>query len=523
MRRRLPLFVLLASALTLIASLYLSWRAPLNAPGDLTGWTAPSGYAAALLAVAVTVAATVALIRPSRAARLPLGGLGVALAYFAAAVAVELTAFAFPIGTYPGPRGWTGYGHLHWAWASGFYLGATSGAVAALAGLALRGKELRSLRASADITAAVLGLGLLASFLLPWQQEPGGSPVIGLDSPAATIAAAGLLLGAGRLRRTESQPRLAILLMVAVLTGAAASGVTIVGTTAYGTWLGVGCAVALVALEPARARTHLRPPELHWRRTALRSGAAVLLLVALFLPWQRSGPQHFSWNGWQWSFGAASAALAMLLLAAPLLPWVARYAAEAAVGIACLVATIGISVVHGATDFFHPAYGLCVGLVAAALLLLGVLTPLERPTVDRRRALVRAVPVLATLASIGAVLVPAWQGVLPVLWTAEASAVRSWFAVATLLLALHLLRLWIRRIGPEAPPSRSLIVIPALILPLPALELMIDRSSVAWGGVILVSLCLLLAALGWIEQRGGMERLGFPEMLRVDRLPEPES
>ena len=135
----------------------------------------------------------------------------------------------------------------------------------------------------------------------------------------------------------------------------------------------------------------------------------------------------------------------------------------------------------------------------------------------------RAVPVLATLASIGAVLVPAWQGVLPVLWTAEASAVRSWFAVATLLLALHLLRLWIRRIGPEAPPSRSLIVIPALILPLPALELMIDRSSVAWGGVILVSLCLLLAALGWIEQRGGMERLGFPEMLRVDRLPEPES
>ena len=523
MRSRLPLLVLLAGPLAFLASLYLPWRTPVQAPGYLVGWTAPTGYAAGLLAVALAVAATVAILRPSRAMLLPFGGLGASLAYFAAAGAVELTAFAFPVGVYPGPSGWTGFGHVQWAWSSGVYLGCAAGGLAALAGLALRRKELFAQRTAADVAAAAFGLGLLASFLLPWERVDGITP-IGLDSPAATLAAAALFVGAGWFRRAESRPRLAFLLAIALLTGAAATGVTVGGATAYGTWVGVGCAVALVGLEGARARAHLRLPAALPRPSA-QSFGAFLLLVALWLPWQQFGvgPHAFSTNGWQSIYGASCGVLAMALLAVPLLPWVTHPAVEIALAIAGLVATFGVTVAAEANHFVHMGYGSYVGFAAAALLLLGVLAPLEPPAVDRRRAVVRGVPVAASLACIGAILVPAWQGVLPILWTGEARAVRSWFAVAALLLALHLLRLWVERIGPPPAPSGNLVVVPLLILPLPVLELFVDRALVAWGGVILAVLCLLLAALGWIERRGGLEGLGVPEVLRVDRLPETES
>jgi hypothetical protein len=211
----------------------------------------------------------------------------------------------------------------------------------------------------------------------------------------------------------------------------------------------------------------------------------------------------------------------MLLLAVPVLPWVARYALEAVLGIACLVATLGVAVTE--ETYARVGYGSYAGFVAAALLLLATLAPLERPSVNRRRALACAVPLLASLACVAAVLVPAWQGVLPALWTNEAAAVRSWFAVATLLLALHLLRVWVGQSGSAAGAGQRLTLVPLLILPLPVLELFIDTTVVVWGGVILIGLCLLLAILGRIEQRSGMERLRLPEILRVDRLPETES
>jgi hypothetical protein len=59
---------------------------------------------------------------------------------------------------------------------------------------------------------------------------------------------------------------------------------------------------------------------------------------------------------------------------------------------------------------------------------------------------------------------------------------------------------------------------------LTTLELVRERDlGLTWGGGILVGLCLLLTLFGWIEQRGGLRRLEVPELLRVDRLPEPES
>jgi hypothetical protein len=34
---------------------------------------------------------------------------------------------------------------------------------------------------------------------------------------------------------------------------------------------------------------------------------------------------------------------------------------------------------------------------------------------------------------------------------------------------------------------------------------------------------VVLALLGWIEEHDGLESAGFPELLRIDRLPETES
>src|SRR5262249_35211716 len=106
MRSRVPLCVLLVSALTFLASLFLPWRetsAPrfaggLNVQGLLVlfeggkvdGWIGGTGDAAVLLVVALVVATVTALRRPRLAVKLPLCSLGLALGYFAAAVALEV-------------------------------------------------------------------------------------------------------------------------------------------------------------------------------------------------------------------------------------------------------------------------------------------------------------------------------------------------------------------------------------------------------------------------------------------------
>jgi len=524
MRQRLPLFLLLASALTFLMSLYLPWRTPHDAPGDLIGWSGAPSYAAGLLAAALAIAAVAGFLRPAFVPRLPFGGLGISLVFFATALAVQLTEFAFPVGTYPGPQGWTGLGVLHWGWSYGLYLGLASGGMAGLAGLVLRLKELRLRRRRIASEAAVLlGLGVLVSFLLPWQAAGGGT-VIGIDNPAAVLAAAGLILAAGWLWTAAPHVRLVAGVMAAVLTGAAASGTEITGEDRYGTWIGLACSIALVALEASRAGLPRRMSQAPQPWTALRFGAALLLLVALFLPWQVFELPHgqsLAMDGWKAILGTTAGAISLLLLAGPVLPWVERYALEAAFGIALLVATSGIEITGFAVQDLHLGAGAYLGFVSAGLLLLAELGRARWPAIDRRRAIARAVPAAASLACVGAAVVPAWQGVLPGDWLVSADAVRNWFSVAALLLALHMLRLWIGRIGSPSAPSRSLAVTPLLILPLPVLELVHERAlGIAWGGVILISLCLLLAAFGWSEQRGSLERLRLPEVLRVDRLPE---
>ena len=56
----------------------------------------------------------------------------------------------------------------------------------------------------------------------------------------------------------------------------------------------------------------------------------------------------------------------------------------------------------------------------------------------------------------------------------------------------------------------------SLLLPL---SLIGERQySLNWGGWIVVVTSVLLALLGWLERRGGLERFRVPELLRVDRL-----
>lgn len=548
MKGRLPLLVLLASALGFLASFFLPWREAhvqgggasalptLFRGGPLDGWVGGVGDVAVLVAAGLAVACGAALLRSTPARRLPLGGLGVALGYFTAAVAMQVhatDAAFFSVTNRLQVQGWTGISpariHYHTTWAYGFYLAGACGAAAALCGLALRRHELLVRRPAAELMAGALGAGLLASFLLPWAAVRAlhrtGFP--GIDGPAAALAALVLLVGAGRLLGIgDERRRLPLAVATAILTGGAASALPIAAQPAYGAWIGVGCAVLLVAVEALRVRRP-RLPATPAPWTALRTGAAILLLAALFLPWQELRDAQavlHSASGWEPYAGAVAGGLALLLLAAPVLPAVEAYVLEAAVAAALLLsAQGGFFADFGNSLIFRMGYGLYVGFAAAALLLIATLVPFRPPPFDRRRMLVRALPLGLSVACVAAVVVP-WWFVVPQSWTFRATAVRDWLSAPALFLALYLVRVWLLSTR-GAVRGHRLTLTPIALLVLPALELIrLRMDGVIWGGVILIVLCVLLAALGRIEERGGLERLRVPEAIwRIDRLPETES
>ena len=82
--------------------------------------------------------------------------------------------------------------------------------------------------------------------------------------------------------------------------------------------------------------------------------------------------------------------------------------------------------------------------------------------------------------------------------------------------AVWLLREWSRRIARQAG---RLVTLPVVLLGLAALDLIRLRAAgINWGGGAVVVLSLVLGLLGRVEQRGGLENLRVPEILRVDRL-----
>lgn len=540
---RIPLFVLLASAVTFLVSLFMPWidrpapsgflfagdpsQQPLTLfeGGHVEGWVSGAGDVAVLLVISLVLATLAALRNPQLAGRLPIGSLAVGLGYFAGAVVLEVHMLS-PILS----GGFTGTPPhaFHVSWTYGFYLGLVSAGVALLSGLAYRRGELLTLRGAADAAALILGLALLGSFLLPWIGFGANSGTFnrhGIESPAAAIAALALILGAGWLHREPGRRwRLPVAIGMAVLTGGAASAFPFTGDHLYGTWIGVGCAVSLVALEAARAWP-ARLPVPPQGPAALRTCAAVLLLVALFLPWQELHATNASGrtDGWYLATGAAAGALCLLLLAAAAVPALEAYVLEAVVAIVIFVSTVATNF-RQASFFYRIGYGAWIGSAAAGSLLVTALAQVRPGHVDRRRALVRAVPLAASVLCVAAVVVPSWF-VLPEDWTYQAVALYGWVAVPGVLISLYLVRLWARRVHGPASTGHRLTLTPIVLLTFASLELIRFRhGEVIWGAVIVVVLCLLLAVLGWIEEHGGLE--GFrvrEEFWRVDRLPEPES
>lgn len=520
MRGRIPLFVLLASALTFLASLFLPWITVTEgqglfdqvAPGRPDGWVAGPGDVAVLLVIAIVVVGIAVLRHPRFAAGLPIAGLGVALGYFAVAVAVTVRS--------PGLfRGVT--------WTYGFYLGLASAGVVVLSGLTCRSSAFPWPRDATDVTAAVLGTALLVSFLLPWYGFASPTyTVYGVGLPTAAIVALSLILGAGWLHGdTGRHWRLPLAIAVAVLTGGTAGAVLPAPLSAinrYGMWIGIGCAVSLVALEAARAWP-VRVPDLPHRLAAVRLGAAVLLIVALFLPWlefHAFGTLHGS-DGWYPSTGAAAGSLCLLLLAALALPELENYGLDASVAIVIFVSALATAF-REETFIYRIGYGAFVGIAAAGVLLFTALMRLRPGGVEPRRVLERAVPLAASILCVAAVIVPSWF-VLPQAWRYQAAPLTNWLAVPALLLALYLVRLWVTRVQvpSRAKTGSRLTVAPLVLLTLPSLELIRNRDAeISWGAVILVGLCLLLAIFGWVEESRGLEGFRIPEEIwRIDRLP----
>jgi hypothetical protein len=537
MNRRLPLWVLLASSLVFLASLFLPWRDTtsnvvfgdqgflnLLAGGSVDGWLALAGDVAVLLVVTIVLATVAALRRPQLAVRLPIGGLGVALGYFAFAVAVEVHTLTREFG-----GGFTGRPPTpHSGWTYGFYLGLSSAGVAALSALAFRSAEPLRVRGAADAVAIVLGLGLLISFLLPWFEAggPAGIGIHGIETGAAAIAALVLIVGGGWLHGEAGRRwRLPVTIAIATLTGGAASAVAFFYVHRFGTWLGVGCSVSLIAVEAVRAWP-LKLPAPPRGLAAVRVGAAVLLIVALFLPWQEVHglvrENGAGLDGWYSVTGTAAGSLSLLLLATPALPALESWVLDAVVAVVIFVSVAGTAFRE---DLFayQIGYGAILGFAAAGVLLVTAVIPLRIGHVDRSRALARALPLAASVLCIAAVVLPLWF-VLPEQWTFQASALHGSFTVSGVLLSLYLVRLWASRVPGPAWTDHRLTLVPLILLTLASLELIRFRNGdVIWSAVILVGLCLVLAVFGWIEEDRDLGSVGVPEALRLDRLPETES
>jgi hypothetical protein len=529
----------------LLASLYLPWQAqscttgeffhgqPVCALLDLfsgerttDGLSSEVGRAAALFALLLAALAAAAWARPGLGRGLPLGRCALLAGYFGLAVGVETHTSANPEGF---------DAHL----AYGAYVGLTAIIVILAAAGAARRGELTRYVSAFRLVLLVLVAGLLVAFLLPWWEQSGFGSLtvtsIGLVSPAAVVAAALALCLPGFWSRPDTTPeeRLGLAAAVALFTGGAAVSLAYEADHAYGVWPALGIALVLVVLalvveRPGRSRL----AQVSWRQLAV-SAAGALFLATLFLPWQRwcyeagsgFGPlagQCISADGWGTIVGAAAALLALALVVAVLQPRrVPLSVVELAVGFGLLVVTLGFLLDEGGGGGLRVehGYGSTIGFVLAAALIALALALLRVPKLGRRRALVRSVPIATCVAYLAIIVVP-WWGVLPSFQSKYIFILPalSWLTIAGALLGIRLLRLWVLQVA-DASGRPELVLLPLALLALATVDL-INRggAAITWGSAAVVGLCLLLALLGQIEQRGGFDNLRIPEALRIDRI-----
>jgi hypothetical protein len=515
---RLRPALLLTGALLLLSSLYLPWEeGSCNVGGvnfaqceTVDAWSSSAGDAEALFALLLAVVAATALARPSAARDrlLDLGGLFAG--YFGLAIGAETHAFGHFEASVV---------HVHYT--TGSYLGVAGTIVVLVTAGATRRWELGRI-AGARLATLLLAVGLLVALLLPWALLFFGTRVtlLGGVTPAGVVTAVialCLVVGQGN--------RLGVAAAAALFTGAAFGTMTFYEQRAYGAWTGLGLALALVALAlpGAGISKPARPPAF-----ALAAGAAAtLLIVSLFLPWQRecipagvsfgpSGGRCFSVDGWTSTAGSAAAVLALALAFFLLVP--RRHGApvvELAAGVGLLIATLGFQLVEsplggGRFDF---GYGSGLGFAAAALLVLLVLVRVRPPRFDRNDV-ARLLPIAACAGYAVIVVLPWWAVLSHHAQTVLRFTPLSWLTVVGVLVDIRLIGLWARRVT-----DVRLVLLPLALLALAALELIRFREAgIEWGGGIVLGICLLLAFLGRVEQDGGLRNLHVPEILRVDRL-----
>jgi hypothetical protein len=256
------------------------------------------------------------------------------------------------------------------------------------------------------------------------------------------------------------------------------------------------------------------------------AAAAGLFVTALFLPWQTEcfppGPgfgagRCFSANGWTYIPGATAGLLGLLLVAASV-GSLGRLVPELAIAVALLTATAGLALVSVDIAGLGFGYGSFVGFVAAGLLVAAALIVVRVPTCRRERLLARLPAAAAALAYLVIVVVPWWR-VLPYRLEAQSRAPFSWLTLAGVLIAIHLLMSWLRRIADESAAPARLVVLPIALLAFAALDLIRLRDQgITWAAGGVVGICLFLTAAGALETRGRIDDLRLPEILRIDRI-----
>ena len=550
MRRPFPVLLLLAGGVVLLVSLYLPWQeASLRSgqrfggqggdvagllnlfSGRLTidGWSSGVGEAAALFALLLAAAAAVALARPNLAARLPLGQCALFAGYFGLAVGAQASSVA--------DQRAIGFEDVDFHWAYGAYLGIAAAVLVLPVAATMERAKIVQHRSASQFGVLTLVAALLVALLLPWERfaSPARLTLLGIATPAAVVAAVlALCLLIVQLRPGPAArlQRLLLPAAVALFTVAAFSTFTFPGSRAYGAWVGLGLAAALGALaliDAADISRPARPPRLALATAA----AATLVLTSLFLPWQKacyaSGSDFgrysgrcISTNGWTTNVGSAAAVLAILLVIVTLtLRRRAGLVVELAAGTGVLVATLGSQLTRGGgSDLrFEFGYGSTVAFTGAVVL--GALAAVRvRPDlIEWNRLIARLVPIAACAAYLIIVVVPWWNVLPPRLQSGLGFAPLSWLTIMGALLGIHLLRLWGRQVTGAPGGADRLALIPVALLSLATLDLVRLRGdAVSWGGGLVVGLSLLLALLGRLEQRAGLENLRLPEILRVDRL-----
>lgn len=525
MRARWPVYVLLASALTFLASLYLQWQVAVPhgaifefvTARNYEGWSSEAGVAASLAALVLAGGAAAMLVCPDQLNRLPLTRIALAVLYLAiggvAVMRAEEKLFA---------------AHDRFRYGYGAYIGIASAVCGLLAAAAIELPTAARRPGRVEALAALPGAGLLASFVLPWATPFGPTRVSapGMELPVVVLAAGCVCLVAGaRLRPGRS---LYAAIAIAVLTGAAVNAIS-PDRVRYGAWMALGFALALIAVNAFAPRAP-RPTRF---AAHLSLTAAAVLVVALFLPWQRfcSPNGHALGNGLGscieatgWASaeaGAVTGVLAIVLILGALLATLrAPTTAEVTLAIATLVAATGATIGRFGGTGWSFGFGAYVGFAAAGVLVLLMLARFRVPKLEPRRVSFRLVPLAATLACFCATALPLWA-VLPDRWSRQANVLIGWYAITGLLLTLHLFRRWLDSAAGDSIHDGQLVLLPLALLVLTGLDLVRERDlGMTWGGGILVGLCLFLALLGWKEQHGGLESFRAPEEIwRVDRLP----